>query len=361
MTQASDLADQSPHAKLARPTVYYVLPGLSVGGVETALGKSFNQLLDDVDLRVATLDRTTPNLQGIPSRRLDFLLLREIFASRSTSILLTSLWRAHLLGLLLCPFGVNWVAFFHNAFRAGHPLDRMVCYLAARFASHCLFDSKQTKQDFETLVGKPLGSIVPFLIRPPKEAVASRAFAPTPRPIDIIYVGRLVPIKRLDLCASLVEAVVARSPQAKFSFIGQGPDAVVLNQLARRFPNNVDVLGMLSNHEARSAMSKSKFIVCLSDFEGMAMALIEGIQEGCVPIVRLSGEIPNYVDNDCGVICAEPFSPSEIASELAILLSDHRKLAMLSERAQSNIRQYPDYASTLSSELHQFAKRISAK
>lgn len=99
----------------------------------------------------------------------------------------------------------------------------------------------------------------------------------------IAYVGRLSSAdKRVDNLLKIFRRVRAVKPDWRLRIIGDGPDRTALGQLAGQLgiADSVDFVGYQANPDLNGAQ-----IICLtSDIEGWGMALIEGMQQGAVPI-----------------------------------------------------------------------------
>ena len=57
----------------------------------------------------------------------------------------------------------------------------------------------------------------------------------------------------------------------------------------------ISIRQSLDGDSVRELLADSRFFVLTSDFEGMSMVTIEAIFAGCVPVVRLVGELKNYI------------------------------------------------------------------
>jgi glycosyltransferase involved in cell wall biosynthesis len=351
MTISNDLAKSAK--------VIYILPGLGVGGVETALGRSYGDITNVIDLQIWTLDRYVENIQGIPSTKVTLRHLLHLMRQRRDQIIVTSLWRAHLVGLLLKCIGFPWVAFFHNPAK-GHFINRLVCVFSSKVADFCFFDSQRSANGFFGRRKLPSFSIIPFIFPSTLNDTGSGRLVS--RDIDIAFVGRLVELKRIDLLIALTEHCIELNPNFKVGIAGAGQLEKSIADFFKRHPNNVMFLGSIDNLSARLLMRRSKFIACLSDYEGMAMAVVEGIQEGCVPVVRLVGEIANYVSINSAVICHENLNLLDVAHEVVVKAGNPEILREMNNRSRANLVQYKSYPETfVSSILDVNAKCIKHK
>lgn len=121
--------------------------------------------------------------------------------------------------------------------------------------------------------------------------------------IHIGIVGRLVPVKRIDLFLRMAEKLIAKEqyPGLRFWVIGDGPLRIESETLARelgiadhvRFTGHIDsALPYLQSLDA--------LIMC-SDHEGTPMTILEAMQIGCPVIAHDVGGLRELLDNGrCG-------------------------------------------------------------
>lgn len=118
------------------------------------------------------------------------------------------------------------------------------------------------------------------------------------RPVDLLFVGRLVSDKGVDL---LIEAL-ARLAQEKHYFktkiIGDGPMRSTLNSKLEscHLDGLVDFTGTLSGEAVRGAYCSARYTVVPSRWEEpFGLVAIEALACGSVPIVADSGGLPEAV------------------------------------------------------------------
>jgi hypothetical protein len=99
-----------------------------------------------------------------------------------------------------------------------------------------------------------------------------------------------------------------------------------------------------------AVLSRSRFYLLVSDYEGMSMSTIEAVQAGCVAVVRPVGEIGHYLDR-ASAIFVEDVSPEGIqraAEAVCALWNDSEDAATLSARARAALSRVPHYVDALS-------------
>jgi len=318
--------------------VIYLLPHLGIGGAEVGFSIAYPSLASSLKIECFVLDRAPADLESVPHTPLSIGALFRLIRERREYVLVTSFWRAHLVGMLLQLFGVRWVAFFHTSVHNGHVVNRVVTRVAASLSEACMFDSRSTKAEHESRASHDLGDVVPFIFHTSLPVVL-----PHERHIDLTYVGRFVAVKRIDLCIELCKQCIRLNPAFRIAFIGLGPQAHRIAALEAQFPDNVVLHGRLENQLVRAHLRRSRMNLCLSNHEGMAMAVVEGIQDGCVPVVRMKGEMRNYLDHHSAVIHDESQPIRSLASRVVSLAKDDAQQIRLNKQARTNLSVYTDY------------------
>ncbi|MBU0763011.1 MAG: glycosyltransferase family 4 protein [Candidatus Altiarchaeota archaeon] len=163
---------------------------------------------------------------------------------------------------------------------------------------------------------------------------------PSKKKSDIIYVGRLIDGKNVDL---IIKALSQMRKKAHLVIVGDGPKRQYLEELAKQWKltGYVEFTGALNQEEALSHMKSSKIMVHPSSIEGFGIACVEAMACG-LPVVTVDSEnnasnklIRDGVD---GVVT----KPREecLASAMDALLSDKTKLKKMSHNAVNKASKY---------------------
>jgi glycosyltransferase involved in cell wall biosynthesis len=153
--------------------------------------------------------------------------------------------------------------------------------------------------------------------------VDSYDLVPTPdRAYDVLFVGLLLPVKRVDLVMDAVSAVQKSLANVRACIVGDGPLYRDLLDLRDRLglARNVDFVGY--QDDPSPYFSKARIIVIASEREGFPFALVEGICAGAVPVATGVGAIPEFVTHDVNGIIVPPGDPAAIADAVSALLED---------------------------------------
>lgn len=277
------------------PRVVHLLPYDGIGGAESAAKSIFDGPTGAIAFEIRYV---FPDVHSAAERRrtnnpLTLIVSIRALARLPPDILIVSLWRAAMVGVvvrLLCP-RVKLVTLIHNSVDA-HILDYVVTRLAMRLSSAVWVDSHESAAlRFGRCVGQPF-TVIPFLTRSipalPEPRRASPYFA---------FWGRLAPQKNLPRAIALFRRVWREFPEARFLVIG--PDNGELGKLRvlsaqLGLSNAIEFTGALTFERIRDRVADCTFYLQTSDYEGMAISVIEAMQLGLIPVVTAVGEIRRY-------------------------------------------------------------------
>jgi glycosyltransferase involved in cell wall biosynthesis len=163
--------------------------------------------------------------------------------------------------------------------------------------------------------------------------------AATPRfRYDAIFVGDLLPVKRVSLIVRAWRLVVDRVPAARLCIVGQGPEEDSLRGLVTELGlgNAVEFVGYQSRvHEYLQA---ARIIVMASRSEGLPFALIEAMACGLVPVVNDVGNIGRVVkDGENGILLKRTPDPTNYADGIVTVLRDEEMRKHLAENARKAV------------------------
>jgi glycosyltransferase involved in cell wall biosynthesis len=108
----------------------------------------------------------------------------------------------------------------------------------------------------------------------------------TRRDIDVVAIGRFVPIKGWDRFVQLLNHV---DKPLKVAIVGDGPLYHHLAQQLRGTHHKVEILRGASEDEKLSILSRAKYYLNLSQFEGFSIATLEALACGAHPLVLDTG------------------------------------------------------------------------
>jgi glycosyltransferase involved in cell wall biosynthesis len=160
---------------------------------------------------------------------------------------------------------------------------------------------------------------------------------------DLIFVGRLIEDKRVDLLIEAVARLRGELPGLRCLVIGDGPERPALEALVaeRGLRDRVWFMGPVGEAEKVALLKGSKLLVLPSVREGFGIAAVEGQAAGLVPIVVRSphSAAPAVVhDGIDGVVC-DPL-PEALAAVVRSLLGDPFRMGLMRAAAGQAARRW---------------------
>ncbi|KXA94417.1 hypothetical protein AKJ65_04455 [candidate division MSBL1 archaeon SCGC-AAA259E19] len=137
----------------------------------------------------------------------------------------------------------------------------------------------------------------------------------------ILYVGRLVQTKGLDVLAEAMKEV-----DEKLLVCGKGPCSSEFKSM-----ENVKLLGFVSENKKNELLRKCKFLVLPSKKESFGIVLLEAMAVGKPVVASHVGGIPEVVE-DAGLL-VPPNNSKELSGTLNTLISDDELRSELGEKA----------------------------
>lgn len=157
---------------------------------------------------------------------------------------------------------------------------------------------------------------------------------------DLIFVGRLAPVKRIDLLLEAVAIVKRQRPDVSLAIVGEG---VLRSDLERK----ADDLGIRPNvmfvghrNDVAQWLATSRLFVLVSDTEGVSLSLIEALACGVPAIVSDVGDLADAVQDGANGYLLRDRTPEVIAASILKLLRDEPMRERFAASALESSRRY---------------------
>lgn len=170
---------------------------------------------------------------------------------------------------------------------------------------------------------------------------ATRYFPSTePAKFDLIFVGRLVPIKRVDLFLQCIQIAARSRPQITAVVVGDGRLRESLQQQAAELgiAHCVTFAGQQSDIE--NWLRQSRLFLLTSDSEGLSLALIEGMLCGLPAIVSQVGDLADLVEGGVNGHLVAERSAEPFAARVVELLENPARYAVFARAAREAAERY---------------------
>jgi len=179
--------------------------------------------------------------------------------------------------------------------------------------------SERTKEDLERIGVKGDVQVIPNGI----DFGEIEKIRASEKESDIIFAGRLIKEKNVDILIKAVELVKKEIFDVKCIIIGDGPEKSELEKLATDLGlgGNVTFTGFLEDYkDVISCMKSSKVFVLPSTREGFGIVALEANASG-LPVVTVNHEknaACDFINNENGFICA--LSERDIAKKILVAI-----------------------------------------
>ena len=157
---------------------------------------------------------------------------------------------------------------------------------------------------------------------------------PTEKIYDLVYVGRLVKWKNVDLVISLTSQLGLHT-----AIVGSGPESSNLKELAKLLNANCEFLGDLERDSIDHTLKASRVFVLLSQYEGLSFALLESMAAGVTPVVSDARGNLDVVTDGLNSIVIPLKDLQGLPCQVRKLLNDERRMRALGENAFQTVKQ----------------------
>lgn len=220
------------------------------------------------------------------------------------------------------------------------PIGRMVERLALACCGPVISVSRFTR---ERLIQAGLSSSKVDVVPNGIDVEAIDRASPLPNGPDVLYLGRLIPEKRVDVLLRAMAADPLLGLKSSCWIIGNGPEADRLKELAVALgvDSRVRFESWVPEDQVYGAMKAAKAFVLPSDREGFGMVALEAMACG-TPAVVTTGSYsaaPDLVeDGSTGYVV--PCEPSALSEALAAVVGSPRCQSRLGANARTAALEY---------------------
>jgi glycosyltransferase involved in cell wall biosynthesis len=197
--------------------------------------------------------------------------------------------------------------------------------LVARLTSENIAVSKTTEKNLNTLGIHSGIKIIPNGV----DLENIKSISPCPVSSDVIFAGRLIKEKNVDLLLHAFNLFLSEHPNHVMVIIGDGPEKDAVTTLINKLNlgDNVRFIGFREfHHEIIAYMKSSKICVLPSTREGFGITALEALATG-LPVVTIdhkANAICDLITNDNGFLCS--FSADDLASKILMGLSHYAEM-----------------------------------
>ncbi len=210
-------------------------------------------------------------------------------------------------------------------------------------------------------ISRPIACDIPVpstIVGNPYSKEVFRDLPEIARTRELVYLGRLVPDKGIDMLIESLAQLRYRGLTPRLTIIGSGSEEEPLRRLAeeRGVSGQVDFTGSKNPQEIALLLNCHQVLVVPSRWpEPFGIVALEGIASGCVILASNSGGLPDAVGN-CGITF--PLGDqAELTESLALLLCRPELRDRLRRDARDHLRRF-DPATVAEKYLDIFSRAV---
>ncbi|MGZ7134181.1 MAG: glycosyltransferase family 4 protein, partial [Halobacteriota archaeon] len=168
--------------------------------------------------------------------------------------------------------------------------------------------------------------------------------APASSATDVLFAGRLIHEKRVDLLLNAIAIAKTEVPMISCAIIGDGPERGALEDLAATLglEKNVTFIGFVDQDGLTAHMKASKVFVLPSVREGFGLVIIEA--NACrLPVISIKHEmsaVRELVQDGVNGFLISKISPREIAAAILKIVRDDALREELAENGFAMSKRY---------------------
>lgn len=244
------------------------------------------------------------------------------------------------------PLVATWHEFWGDYWKAYLPERPAVARVAQRIEAACrpLGDVRVAVSEFTARrLAEGSGGVTVRVVGNGVSLDAIKRLPPSGEPSDIVFVGRLIEDKKVDVLLQAIHELVGEFPNLRCTIVGDGPERESLERLAASLALGAIVrfAGRVDDGQVFGLMKAAKVFAMPSVREGFGISVIEAQGSGCVPVVARGTHTaaPDLLrDGVDGLVC-DP-TPASLAASLATLLRDPARLASMKAQAERSAVQW---------------------
>lgn len=155
--------------------------------------------------------------------------------------------------------------------------------------------------------------------------------------IDILYFGRLAPVKGINFLIEAVRKLVDSGLAPRTIIAGKGNEKDALYNQARKLGVDkiIEFVGYVPQEEVLSLYNRSKILVAPSfDREGILTTMLEAAACSVPTITTDSCSMPEFVDNNVNGLLAQPKDSDSLGTSIQLILKDDLLRNRLGKKAR---------------------------
>lgn len=178
----------------------------------------------------------------------------------------------------------------------------------------------------------------------------------------VLFVGRLVPEKGVQVLIEGISKALAFNPKFKLLIAGKGPYENCLKDLVRMkgLENKVNFLGFISDEERDILYRYADCIVFPSLYEPFGIVALEGMVSGNPVVVSDTGGLKEIVEHEVNGLKCIPGDPDSLKEQIIRTFTDKSLVSKMVETALKEVKNKYSWAS-IAQETYKLYEEILAE
>jgi glycogen synthase len=198
-------------------------------------------------------------------------------------------------------------------------------------------------------------------------AVDSQDFSPLGEkdPCQILFAGRLIPRKGIEVLTEAMPLVVKECPDVKLAVAGadaQSNDGKTNSQMLRERigPDHFEYLGQLPPDQIKQWFRKSAILIMPSLDEAFPMSALEAMASGCALIASAVGGVKELIRHEEDGLLVNPGNAQMLAAAIVRLLKDPVLCWNLASKGMEKVRTCYSYKRLLEESMESYRAAIQS-
>ena len=153
----------------------------------------------------------------------------------------------------------------------------------------------------------------------------------------ILYVGRLVKVKRVDIVLKVVEKLLNEGLNVKALIVGSGPQRAKLEKSFHSMRHNVVFTGFISEEEKHACYSLANLFILSSLSEGLPTVLLEAASFGLPMVATNTNGVPDIITHGKTGFLANKWNYDQYVIFARRILTDEDLAKKMGEEARKHV------------------------
>ncbi|NVM56306.1 MAG: glycosyltransferase [Candidatus Helarchaeota archaeon] len=160
--------------------------------------------------------------------------------------------------------------------------------------------------------------------------------------VEIIFVGRLIKIKRISNAIKAISYLKDDIPKVMLTIIGSGPTEELLKKQCGllKIEDHIRFLGNIPHEEIPKILSRADIFIFPSLREGLPIAILEAMASGLPILASRTTALPELVHDQINGLLHSPGNVSELTRNLKILIQNEALRNSMGKKSREFAHKY---------------------